>query len=86
MREHTAPWECMYAKEDKSKCKPGKKPKFDKEYFEILCLCILQSGLIYSGILFTFDWILGVNLPLTLFQMSHMGQFIHRFFYFLQKI
>jgi DNA-3-methyladenine glycosylase I len=45
MREHTAPWKCMYAKEDKSKCKPGKKPKSNQEYFEILCLCILQSGL-----------------------------------------
>ena len=45
MREHRAPWECTYAKEDKSECKPGKKPKSDQEYFEILCLCILQAGL-----------------------------------------
>jgi len=45
MKEHVAPWECVYAKEEKSKCKPGKKPKSDQEYFEILCLCILQSGL-----------------------------------------
>ena len=45
MKEHRAPWECIYAKEDKSKCKPGKKPKSEQEYFEILCLCILQAGL-----------------------------------------
>lgn len=44
-RKHRAPWECTYAKEEKSKCKPGKKPKSDQEYFEILCLCILQAGL-----------------------------------------
>jgi len=48
MKEHKAPWECTYAKEDKSKCKPGNKPKFDQEYFEILCLCILQTGLNWS--------------------------------------
>jgi len=45
MKEHRAPWECTYAKEDKSGCKPGKKPKSEREYFEILCLCILQAGL-----------------------------------------
>ena len=45
MKEHKAPWECTYAKEDKSKCKPGNKPKFDQKYFEILCLYILQAGL-----------------------------------------
>ena len=44
-KEHKAPWECTFAKEDKSKCKPGTPPKFDQEYFEILCLCILQAGL-----------------------------------------
>jgi 3-methyladenine DNA glycosylase Tag len=42
---HRAPWECTYAKEDKNKCKPGKPPKSDQEYFEILCLCTLQAGL-----------------------------------------
>lgn len=44
-REHKAPWECTYAKENESKCKPGTPPKADQEYFEILCLCILQAGL-----------------------------------------
>lgn len=42
---HRAPWECTYAKEEKSKCRSGKKLKSDQEYFEILCLCILQAGL-----------------------------------------
>jgi 3-methyladenine DNA glycosylase Tag len=42
---HRAPWECTYAKEEKSKCRSGKKPKSDQEYFEILCLCIQQAGL-----------------------------------------
>ena len=45
MKFHRAPWECVYAKEDKSECLPGKEPKSDQEYFEILCLCILQAGL-----------------------------------------
>jgi 3-methyladenine DNA glycosylase Tag len=44
-REHRAPWECAFAEEDKSKCAPGISPKSDQEYFEILCLCILQAGL-----------------------------------------
>lgn len=43
--EHKAPWQCTYAKEDRSKCKAGDIPKSDQEYFEILCLCILQAGL-----------------------------------------
>jgi DNA-3-methyladenine glycosylase I len=43
--EHRAPWDCIYAKEDKSDCKPGKKPRSDQKYFEILCLCLLQAGL-----------------------------------------
>jgi DNA-3-methyladenine glycosylase I len=45
VKEHKASWECTFAKEEKSKCKPGDKPKSDQEYFEILCLCILQAGL-----------------------------------------
>jgi len=43
--EHKAPWECTYAKEDKSKCKSGIPPKSDKGYFEILSLGVLQAGL-----------------------------------------
>lgn len=45
MRAHRAPWACTYAEEDRSKCLLGKRPKSDQEYFEILCLCILQAGL-----------------------------------------
>jgi 3-methyladenine DNA glycosylase Tag len=48
MRAHTAPWECVYAKEDSSVCKPGKKLSSDDEYFEILCLTVLQSGLSWN--------------------------------------
>jgi hypothetical protein len=36
MKEHRAPWECTCSKEDKSECKPRKKPKSDQEYFEVL--------------------------------------------------
>jgi len=50
MKGHRAPWECTYAKEDKSECKPGKKPKSDQEYFEILCLCVLQAGLNWGAV------------------------------------
>jgi 3-methyladenine DNA glycosylase Tag len=49
-RQHQAPWECIYAKEDKSDCKPGKKPRSDQKYFEILCLCLLQAGLSWGSI------------------------------------
>jgi DNA-3-methyladenine glycosylase I len=44
-RQHQAPWECIYRKEERSDCKPGKRPKSDQKYFEILCLCLLQAGL-----------------------------------------
>lgn len=44
-KEHTAPWECTYAKDEKGRCRPGKKPSSDKDYFEILSLCVLQAGL-----------------------------------------
>jgi len=50
MKIHRAPWECVYAKEDKSECLPGKEPKSDQEYFEILCLCILQAGLNWGAV------------------------------------
>ena len=47
---HRAPWECIFAKEESSRCLPGKKPRTDHEYFEILCLCILQAGLSWAGV------------------------------------
>jgi len=49
-KEHQAPWECTFTKEEKNICKPGRKPKSDQGYFEILCLCILQAGLNWKGI------------------------------------
>lgn len=42
---HRAPWECTFAKEEPSRCLPGKRPRTDREYFEVLSLCILQAGL-----------------------------------------
>lgn len=48
--QHQAPWECIYRKEDKNNCKPGKRPGSDQKYFEILCLCFLQAGLNWGSI------------------------------------
>jgi len=48
--EHRAPWDCVYAKEEKSHCKVGKRPRSDQKYFEILCLCLLQAGLSWGSI------------------------------------
>lgn len=48
--EHQAPWDCVYAKENDSTCNPGVKPDSDREYFEILCLCLLQAGLNWNSI------------------------------------
>lgn len=44
-KEHKAPWECTFAKEEKSDCRPGEIPNSDEEYFEILSLCVMQAGL-----------------------------------------
>ena len=49
-KAHRAPWGCVYAKEDKSECKPGEVPTSDREYFEILCLCVLQAGLNWRAV------------------------------------
>jgi DNA-3-methyladenine glycosylase I len=49
-KRHQAPWECVYRKEERSDCRPGKRPRSDQEYFEILCLCLLQAGLSWSSI------------------------------------
>lgn len=48
--EHSAPWECVFAKEQEGVCRPGAAPASDQEYFEILCLCILQAGLNWGSI------------------------------------
>jgi len=50
MHEHKAPWQCVFAKEEKSLCKPGDRPSDDSEYFEILCLCVLQAGLSWKAV------------------------------------
>ena len=47
---HRAPWECTFAKEQRSRCLPGKKPRTDHEYFEVLSLCILQAGLSWASV------------------------------------
>lgn len=49
-KQHQAPWECVYAKEATSTCRPGDKPVSDQAYFEVLCLCILQAGLGWAAI------------------------------------
>ena len=46
---HRAPWECAFPKEGRSRCLPGKKPRTDREYFEVLSLCILQAGLSWAS-------------------------------------
>lgn len=43
-RYHFAPWECRFPKEGWNTCRPGKKPKSDNEYFEILSLMVFQAG------------------------------------------
>lgn len=48
--EHQAPWDCVYAKENDNACQPGKRPESEREYFEILCLCLLQAGLNWNSI------------------------------------
>src|SRR5499425_2343741 len=47
---HRAPWECSFAKEERNRCLPGKKPRTDREYFEVLSLCILQAGLSWASV------------------------------------
>src|SRR5262245_65675261 len=47
---HRAPWECTFAKEETSRCLPGKRPRTDHRYFEILSLCILQAGLNWASV------------------------------------
>ena len=49
-KQHQAPWGCIYRKEEKNNCKPGKRPRADQKYFEILCLCLLQAGLNWGSI------------------------------------
>jgi DNA-3-methyladenine glycosylase I len=48
--EHTAPWDCVYAKDEGDDCRAGARPETGQEYFEILCLCILQAGLNWASV------------------------------------
>ena len=48
--EHSAPWDCVYAKDEGDDCRAGAEPATGQEYFEILCLCILQAGLNWSSV------------------------------------
>ena len=48
--QHRAPWDCTFAKNDGNDCLPGEEPASDHQYFEVLCLCILQSGLNWGSI------------------------------------
>lgn len=48
--EHTAPWGCVFSKEEGDDCRAGAPPAGGTEYFEILCLCILQAGLNWGSV------------------------------------
>lgn len=50
LNEHEAPWDCVFSKDEGDNCRQGKTPTSDQEYFEILCLCILQAGLNWGAI------------------------------------
>lgn len=49
-RTHSAPWECVLSKEEEGECRAGARPASDREYFEILCLCMLQAGLNWASV------------------------------------
>lgn len=48
--EHRAPWDCVYSKDEGDDCLPGEAPATDREYLEVLCLCLLQAGLNWSSV------------------------------------
>jgi DNA-3-methyladenine glycosylase I len=49
-RAHSAPWDCVLSKEEEGECRAGVRPASDAEYFEILCLCLIQAGLNWASI------------------------------------
>jgi DNA-3-methyladenine glycosylase I len=49
-RAHSAPWDCVLSKEEEGECRAGARPASDHEYFEILCLCLIQAGLNWASI------------------------------------
>ena len=48
--QHTAPWDCVYSKDEGDDCRAGAEPAGGREYFEILCLCLLQAGLNWGSV------------------------------------
>ena len=48
--QHTAPWDCVFSKDEGDECGPGAAPASGQEYFEILCLCLLQAGLNWASV------------------------------------
>lgn len=49
-RAHGAPWDCVLSKEEEGECRAGTRPASEQEYFEILCLCLIQAGLNWASI------------------------------------
>ncbi len=49
-RAHGAPWDCVLSKEEEGECRAGARPASDQEYFEIMCLCLIQAGLNWASI------------------------------------
>ena len=49
-RTHSAPWDCVLSKEEEGECRAGAPPETDQDYFEILCLCMLQAGLNWASV------------------------------------
>jgi DNA-3-methyladenine glycosylase I len=47
---HRAPWGCVFSKDEGDDCREGAAPASGQEYFEILCLCLLQAGLNWASI------------------------------------
>ena len=47
---HSAPWDCVLSKAEEGECRAGARPETDQDYFEILCLCMIQAGLNWASI------------------------------------
>ena len=68
---HRAPWECTFAKEQRSRCLPGKIPRTDHQYFEILSLCILQAGLSWASVRNSWPRYRGAFLNFEIAKLAH---------------
>src|SRR5262249_32276821 len=68
---HRAPWECTFAKEQRSRCLPGKKLRTDHEYFEVLSLCILQAGLSWASVRRSWPRYRGAFLNFEIAKLAH---------------